>query len=120
MLHEITEYALGRRRDWSPNIPLAPLGATPFRRRVWEACRAIPFGRVRTYGELACRIGRPHAARAVGAALAANPLPLVVPCHRVIRGDGALGGFSAPGGIELKSWLLAFEKKCLHDVSDSP
>ncbi|RMF93135.1 MAG: methylated-DNA--[protein]-cysteine S-methyltransferase [Planctomycetota bacterium] len=113
LLRKVTAYALGDLRAWSADLPLAPSRETPFRRRVWEACRTIPFGQVRTYRELACEIGSPRAARAVGAALGANPLPLVIPCHRVVRGDGTLGGYSAPGGLAVKSWLLAFEKECL-------
>jgi len=84
-------------------------GLRPFQRRVLEACREIPYGQTVTYGELARRIGRPAAARAVGGALARNPVPLVIPCHRVIAGDGSLGGFSAEPGIRLKHLLLVLE-----------
>jgi methylated-DNA-[protein]-cysteine S-methyltransferase len=84
-------------------------GATPFQRRVWSAVCDIAFGQVRTYGQVALAVGSPRAGRAVGAALAANPVPLVVPCHRVIRADGGLGGFSASAGVELKRRLLAHE-----------
>jgi methylated-DNA-[protein]-cysteine S-methyltransferase len=81
--------------------------ATPFQRRVWETARQIPRGQTRSYWWVAVRSGNPRAARAVGSALGANPLPLVVPCHRVVRADGHLGGFG--GGLPLKRRLLALE-----------
>ncbi|MBI5137863.1 MAG: methylated-DNA--[protein]-cysteine S-methyltransferase [Nitrospirae bacterium] len=87
-------------------VPLDPPG-TPFQLAVWQAARRIPPGQVRTYGELAGAIGRPRAARAVGQALGANPVPLLVPCHRVVAAGGALGGFT--GGTALKARLLAHE-----------
>jgi methylated-DNA-[protein]-cysteine S-methyltransferase len=70
---------------------------------------AIPYGQVTTYGEIARRLGRPRAARAVGRANATNPMPLVIPCHRVIGADGGLRGYGAPGGIQTKAWLLRLE-----------
>ncbi len=82
---------------------------TRFQRRVLEACAKIPYGETVTYGELARRLGQPTAARAVGGALARNPVPLVVPCHRVVAADGSLGGFSAEHGVSLKRWLLRLE-----------
>lgn len=88
------------------DVRLAATG-TDFQCDVWTALRAIPFGETVSYGELALRIGRPTASRAVGAANGANPLPIVVPCHRVIGADGALTGFS--GGVDVKRWLLAHE-----------
>jgi methylated-DNA-[protein]-cysteine S-methyltransferase len=84
-------------------------GEGTFRGKVLRACREIPHGRTSSYGELARRIGRPDAARAVAADLGRNPLPIIVPCHRVLYSDGRLGGFSAPGGLELKRRLLALE-----------
>jgi methylated-DNA-[protein]-cysteine S-methyltransferase len=84
-------------------------GLAGFTRLVLEACRKIDFGQTVTYGDLARTIGNPRASRAVGGALARNPIPLVIPCHRVIRGTGGLGGFSAPGGIEYKDRLLQHE-----------
>jgi methylated-DNA-[protein]-cysteine S-methyltransferase len=84
-------------------------GATKFQLEVYEAACRIPFGETRTYGELAKEIGNPGAARAVGQALGANPLPIIIPCHRVVAADGGLGGFS--GGIDTKKKLLAMEKK---------
>lgn len=88
------------------DVPLEPLG-TPFQLRVWEALRRIPRGRVRTYLGVARDIGEPRAMRAVGRANHANPLPILVPCHRVIESGLGLGGFG--GGLELKRRLLALE-----------
>jgi methylated-DNA-[protein]-cysteine S-methyltransferase len=88
-------------------LQLAPEG-TPFQRKVWEALCEIPYGATATYGEIACRIGKPKAVRAVGAANGRNPLPIVVPCHRVIGKDGSLVGFG--GGLQIKEALLALEK----------
>lgn len=87
-------------------LPLAPSG-TPFQRRVWAALSEIAFGDVISYGELARRLGAPAAVRAVGGANGRNPIPIVVPCHRVIGADGSLTGFG--GGIERKRWLLHHE-----------
>lgn len=83
--------------------------ATGFQKKAWQAARSIGYGRVRTYGWVAEKIGAPLAVRAVGAALGKNPFPLIVPCHRVIRAGGGLGGFSAAGGIGLKRKLLELE-----------
>lgn len=80
---------------------------SPFRRQVWDALRSIPVGTTCSYRELAARVGSPGAVRAVGSANGANPVWLVVPCHRVIRSDGALGGYG--GGLDRKAWLLAHE-----------
>ena len=87
--------------------PLDLSQATPFQRRVWQAVREIPRGETRSYGEIARLVDAPRAARAVGQALAANPLPIVIPCHRVINSDGGLGGFG--GRVELKRRLLELE-----------
>jgi len=83
---------------------------TPFQRQAWAALRRIPAGRTVSYGELATEIGRPKAVRAVGLANGANPIGVVVPCHRVIGADGGLTGYG--GGIERKRWLLAHEAGC--------
>ena len=90
-------------------MPLDWAGATVFQLTVWNGLLKIPFGRTARYGELARRIGRPNAARAVGGALGANPIPLIVPCHRVLAAGGRLGGFSAEGGAGTKKKLLDFE-----------
>ncbi|MCG6657675.1 methylated-DNA--[protein]-cysteine S-methyltransferase [Halomonas campisalis] len=107
VLEEVREqllaYLAGRRRSFS--LPLAP-GGSEFQRQVWSALQRIPYGETRTYGELARRLGREGAARAIGAANGANPLPLLIPCHRVVAASG-LGGYS--GGLELKRRLLALE-----------
>lgn len=81
----------------------------PFERAVLQALRRIPPGQVRTYGEIARSLGKPNAARAVGTACARNPLPLIIPCHRVVRTDGGLGGYSMRGGVALKRQLLEME-----------
>jgi methylated-DNA-[protein]-cysteine S-methyltransferase len=105
-IEQLAQYFAGRRRSFE--LPLAPEG-TPFQRRVWQALRAIPYGETVRYGELARRIGNPRAARAVGLANGANPLPIVVPCHRVIGANGALIGFG--GGLPIKRALLALEMR---------
>jgi len=85
---------------------------TPFQREVWAALLAIPFGETRSYADIAAAIGRPKAVRAVGAANGANPVPVVVPCHRVIGANGTLTGFG--GGLDLKRWLLNHEANSCH------
>ena len=101
---QLTAYFDGRLTRF--DLALAPRG-TPFQLTVWQALTEIPPGETISYGELARRIGRPTASRAVGAANGANPLPIVVPCHRVIGVGGALTGFA--GGLETKRFLLALE-----------
>jgi methylated-DNA-[protein]-cysteine S-methyltransferase len=98
----------GERRDLR-EIALDDREVDDFRRRVYAATRAIGPGETATYGEIARAIGDPGAARAVGAALGSNPFPIVVPCHRVLAADGALHGFSAPGGIATKRRMLEIE-----------
>ncbi len=90
-------------------VPLDLEELTPFHHQVLEACARVPYGTTTTYGQLARQVGRPGAARAVGRAMARNPVPLVVPCHRVVAADGSLGGFSAEQGVALKRWLLDLE-----------
>ena len=82
---------------------------TPFQKKVWAACSTIPVGQTRTYQWIANKIGHPKAARAVGAALGKNPYAPKVPCHRVLRSDGKMGGYSGPGGIKTKIKLLQKE-----------
>jgi O-6-methylguanine DNA methyltransferase len=101
----IAEYLDGNVRSF--DLPLDLNGHPPFRTKVWEVLRTIPYGRVRSYGWVAKKIGKPQAARAVGGACGANPVPLLVPCHRVVAGDGSLGGFS--GGLQVKKRLLKLE-----------
>lgn len=102
---ELRDYFAGTRRAF--DVALNPRG-TPFQRRVWAALRAIPYGTTTSYRALAQTIGAPEAVRAVGAANGRNPLPIVVPCHRVIGADGRLVGFG--GGLPLKRRLLALER----------
>ncbi|MEE8420958.1 MAG: methylated-DNA--[protein]-cysteine S-methyltransferase, partial [Dehalococcoidales bacterium] len=92
----------------SPDLPVDVEG-TDFQQRVWDVLRLIPYGRTRTYREVACLVGKPSAPRAVARACAANPVAMVVPCHRVIRKDGGLGGYR--WGIERKEALLAREQR---------
>ena len=101
---QLTAYFEGRLTCF--DLELDPRG-TPFQLAVWQELARIPSGETISYGELARRIGRPSASRAVGAANGVNPLPIIVPCHRVIGSSGALTGFA--GGLETKRWLLAHE-----------
>ena len=96
-------------RDDLADIPVAPAGIATFERAVYAAARTIAPGQTRSYGEIAAAIGAPGAARAVGRALGANPLPIIVPCHRVLAARGAKGGFSAPGGVTTKMRMLEIE-----------
>jgi methylated-DNA-[protein]-cysteine S-methyltransferase len=109
---QLLEYAHGVRQAF--DLPLA-LGGTEWQRRVWLALTTIPFGQTLSYGELAARLGRPHAARAVGHANGANPLSLVVPCHRLIGANGSLTGYG--GGLDIKERLLAHEARVRRELS---
>lgn len=102
--HQLAEYFAGARRSF--DLALHVVG-TPFQQQVWQALCGIGYGETISYAELAARIGKPAARRAVGAANGRNPLPIVVPCHRVIGRDGSLVGFG--GGLEVKRALLALE-----------
>ncbi|OFV95624.1 MAG: hypothetical protein A3H94_00830 [Acidobacteria bacterium RIFCSPLOWO2_02_FULL_60_20] len=102
---ELEEYAGGQRRKFT--VPL-DLEGTSFQKKVWGALRTIPYGETRSYGEIARQVGNPRAARAVGMANHENPVAIVVPCHRVIAGDGSLGGYA--GGLKRKSRILGLEK----------
>lgn len=110
-LHHLTAVFASAPRQYgrvsNPPLPL-DLRGTPFQRLVWDAVAAIPRGETRSYGEVARAIGRPAAARAVGAANGANPLPVVIPCHRLVGADGRLAGYG--GGLDLKRRLLALER----------
>jgi methylated-DNA-[protein]-cysteine S-methyltransferase len=103
---QLKAYFAGQRRDF--DLPLAMHG-TAFQRGVWHALSAIPYGETLCYGELACRIGRPSAARAVGLANGRNPISVIVPCHRVIGANGDLTGYG--GGVERKRMLLELERR---------
>jgi methylated-DNA-[protein]-cysteine S-methyltransferase len=101
---QLTAYFAGRRRTF--DLPLT-LNGTAFQKRIWALLPTIPFGETRTYGDLARRLGAPRASRAVGAANGANPLPIILPCHRVIGSTGKLTG--SGGGLETKQFLLTLE-----------
>ena len=104
---QIIEYLNAERTEFDVSIDYSPF--TAFQKRVLETTASVPFGGVATYAEIARRLGNPAAARAVGQALARNPVPIVLPCHRVIASDGALQGFAAGKGIPTKAWLLKHE-----------
>jgi methylated-DNA-[protein]-cysteine S-methyltransferase len=110
---QITAYFEGSFVNFSPDIPVGLDGFRGFSRKVLTACRSIKFGRTISYSGLAQKAGRPSASRAVGNALSKNPLPLIIPCHRVLRADGKMGGFSAPGGISVKKRMLALENQVI-------
>lgn len=101
---QLAAWFAGERQEF--DLPLAPAG-TPFQRRVWDALLEIPYGRTTTYGALARRLGDPKAVRAVGLANGRNPIPIIIPCHRVVGADGSLTGYG--GGLERKRWLLHHE-----------
>jgi methylated-DNA-[protein]-cysteine S-methyltransferase len=103
---QLREYFAGERTEF--DLPLAPAGSD-FQRRVWEELRTLPFGQVTDYGTLGARIGRAGAARAVGRANATNPVPIVIPCHRVIGANGSLTGYA--GGMDAKRLLLDLESR---------
>ena len=103
-LDELRGYFAGTRQTFA--VPVAPAG-TEFQRRVWQAISTIPFGETVSYGDLAATLGGPHLARAVGAATGANPIPIIIPCHRVIGADGSMTGYG--GGLKMKVWLLQHE-----------
>ena len=102
---QLAEYFAGRRARF--DLPLAARG-TPFQQAVWQALLAVPFGGTSTYGAIAAAIRRPRAVRAVGAAIGANPIGIVVPCHRIVGRDGSLTGYA--GGLDRKATLLALER----------
>jgi len=108
LVQRLQAYASGA-EDSFLDIEVDPGEATGFQRRVIHACRHIPWGSTLSYGELAARAGCPGAARAVGRSMAANRIPLVIPCHRVVGADGRLHGYSGPGGLTTKRRLLELE-----------
>ena len=104
--HQLDGYFAGSRDSF--DLPLDWRGGTPFQQRVWQALRAIPMGDTTSYGRLSLEIGKPTAARAVGAAVGRNPISLIVPCHRVLGADGAMTGYA--GGLDRKIALLRLER----------
>lgn len=112
-VRQLEEYFSGRRKQFS--LPLAPAG-TVFQRTVWDTLCRIPYGETRSYAELAAMAGHPSSCRAVGNANGKNPLPILIPCHRVIRADGSIGGYSAGAddglsGLQIKQYLLNLEQQ---------
>jgi methylated-DNA-[protein]-cysteine S-methyltransferase len=105
-------YFNGLAVDFS-DVPCDLPGEKTFAGMVLRACRRVPYGQTTTYGQMAKEMGRPEASRALAGALAKNPLPLVVPCHRVTQSGGGLGGFSAPGGVDTKRRMLALEAQAV-------
>ncbi|ARJ72002.1 methylated-DNA--[protein]-cysteine S-methyltransferase [Latilactobacillus sakei] len=106
VIDQITAYLTHARTTW--DLPFDFLVGTPFQQQVWTALQTIPYGQTVTYNQLATQIGRPTAIRAVASAVGRNPLLMIVPCHRVIRKDGSLGGYR--GGLPFKKQLLALEQ----------
>lgn len=103
---QLAEYFAGKRRSF--DLPVS-LSGTEFQRSVWNTLTGIPFGAVRSYGDVGMSTGRATAGRAVGGAVGANPVPIIVPCHRVLASDGRITGYSGGNGIETKAWLLDHE-----------
>lgn len=106
---QIIAYYEGEKVDFS-KTPVCLDAFTPFQQQVLRTLQTVSYGHTVTYTDLARLAGRPAAVRAVGSVMAANPMPLIIPCHRVLRTDGSLGGFSAPGGIDTKKRMLQLEK----------
>ncbi|MCC6347832.1 MAG: methylated-DNA--[protein]-cysteine S-methyltransferase [Nitrospirales bacterium] len=107
LFRELDAYFDGTLREFRQAVRF--LQGTDFERRVWDALREIPYGETRTYGWMAEKVGSPGAARAAGRAIGRNPLPILIPCHRVIGADGSLTGFSC--GLGIKKWLLEHERQ---------
>ena len=113
VVSRIREFFRGKSVDFRDRLDLS--AGTEFQKKVWSSCRDIPYGQTRSYGWIAVRIGNPGASRAVGNALSKNPIPIIIPCHRVLAADGGIGGFS--GGLPAKCNLLKLEAV---KVKDSP
>jgi methylated-DNA-[protein]-cysteine S-methyltransferase len=107
VLAQLREYFAGERSSFNLSIDISQL--TPFQRSVLDVACGIAPGQVWTYQRVAQELGRPHASRPVGGALARNPIPIVIPCHRVVASDGSLGGYSGGSGLKAKRWLLRLE-----------
>ena len=105
LIAELDDYFAGKLRKFS--VPLDPAPGTDFRNRVWKQLTTIPYGQTRSYAEIAAGIGDPKAARAVGSANGCNPIPIIIPCHRVVKADATLGGYSS--GVHIKKKLLELE-----------
>ncbi len=109
LIEKLAAYLNGAKVEFDG--PTDPDTGTPFQNQVWNSVKRIPYGVTRTYGEIAKELGKPGASRAVGTANGANPLPIIVPCHRVIQSDGKLGGYA--GGVTIKDALLRLEHSVL-------
>ncbi|HLV36961.1 MAG TPA: methylated-DNA--[protein]-cysteine S-methyltransferase [Spirillospora sp.] len=107
VIAQLQEYFAGKRRRF--DVPVDFSQMTPFQQNVLQTTVTIPAGKVLTYGQMARTIGKPRASRAVGQALGSNPVPIIVPCHRVIGSDGSMTGYSGGGGVASKKWLLRLE-----------
>ena len=107
-LVQVVSYLNAERKEFS--IPIDESGFTGFQKAVYRAVREIPYGETRTYDQIGRKLGKTHAARAVGAANSANPLPIIIPCHRLVGVEGSLRGYGGKGGIKTKQWLLDLEK----------
>jgi methylated-DNA-[protein]-cysteine S-methyltransferase len=107
VLGQVAEYLEGSRQKFDITIDWSVM--SPFQREVLQKVNEIPFGETSTYGDIATSLSKPGTMRAVGRANATNPIPIVIPCHRVLGADGRLHGYSAPGGLETKAWLLRRE-----------
>jgi methylated-DNA-[protein]-cysteine S-methyltransferase len=114
LIRRLQAFASGKREDDFLDIPLDVANMTPFQQAVIERCRRIPVGETLSYAGLGKAAGHPGAARAVGRVMATNRFPLIVPCHRVVSASGAIGGFSAPDGIDMKRRLLTPEQTIRH------
>jgi methylated-DNA-[protein]-cysteine S-methyltransferase len=108
LIELLRAFAEGAPVDFS-GIPIDFDGSSHFRRHVWDLCRKVAYGQTITYGQLAAKAGAPGAARAVGTCMARNPLPLIIPCHRIVRAGGVIGPYSAVGGTKTKRHLLEME-----------
>ena len=106
-LEQVEDYLKGKRHHFTLEIDYT--GLTDFKVRVYHAVSAVPYGETATYGQIANQISRPRAARAVGVANGANPLPILIPCHRLVGADGSLRGYGGTGGLETKRWLQNLE-----------
>jgi len=107
VLDQLDDYFHGRRQTF--DVPINWSVMTPFQQTALRAVAAIPYGQYVTYADIAQRIGQPKAVRAVGRANATNPMPVIIPCHRVLGSDGRLHGYGGPGGLDTKAWLLRLE-----------
>jgi methylated-DNA-[protein]-cysteine S-methyltransferase len=119
VIADIQRYLAGTKVEFS-SVALDLPDVAPFHRQVYDAARSVGWGRTASYGDLARQIGVPGEAREVGQALARNPIPIIVPCHRIVTSDGKIGGFSAPGGASTKERLLALEGVRVGVDADAP